>query len=115
MRKIIILILFFLFVGSCAAAYAHPPSDIIISYDAGSHTLKAIIAHPVSNPKGHYIKKVDIALNGKEICELKFVQQDNNKTQTITYVISGVRPKDRLSVEAYCSISGKLKKEIEVK
>jgi hypothetical protein len=65
MRKIAIAILVCLFSAFYLAAYAHPPSDITITYDPASKILRAVIIHNVSNPQNHYIKKVDIALNGK--------------------------------------------------
>lgn len=101
--------------GQVESAYAHPPSDIIINYDTATKTLKAVIMHNVSNPASHFIKKVDVALNEQEIIEHKISRQDNNTTQTVTYLIPDAKTGDTLSVEAYCSISGKLKKEIKVK
>ena len=117
MKGIARSILLLVFLLSASVAYAHPPSDIIISYvtyDSSAKTITAVIKHEVSNPEKHYIKKVDISLNGKEIATLKFTKQDNYLTQTVTYALEGVMPGDRISVEAYCSISGKLEKEIKV-
>ena len=71
--------------------------------------------HDVGNPLNHYIKKVDVGLNGKEIIEHSLSRQDNNDSQTISYFIPDVKNGDLLSVEGHCSISGKLKKEIVVK
>ncbi|MFA5156715.1 MAG: hypothetical protein WC532_04920 [Candidatus Omnitrophota bacterium] len=110
-RAFFVLLLIF---SVCAPAFAHPPSKIIISYDPTVGELQALIIHNVSSPESHYIKKIDIGLNGKEIAELEFSRQDNNVTQTLTYFIPNVKPGDTLSVEAYCSISGKLEKEIKV-
>ena len=95
-------------------AYAHPPSDIIITFGPETKILNAVIMHSVSNPHNHYINKVDIALNGQEIIEHKISRQDNNVSQTVSYLIPDAQAGDTLSVEAYCSISGKLKKEIKV-
>ena len=115
MRKVVIFMLVCFFAGFCSLAYAHPPSDITITFDPTTKILSAIIMHNVSNPENHFIKKVDIALNGKEIIGHTLKRQDNNISQTVSYLIPDVKTKDTLSVEAYCSISGKLKKEIEVK
>jgi len=113
MKKIgLLLVLFF---GFTSAAYAHPPSDIRITFDAKTKILQAVIMHNVSNPLSHYIKKVDVGLNGKEIIEQSISRQDNNDSQTVTYLIPDVKDGDVLSVEGYCSISGKLQKEIKVK
>jgi hypothetical protein len=101
--------------GQTENAYAHPPSDIIITFGPGTKILNAVIMHSVSNPQNHYINKVDIALNGQEIIEHKISRQDNNTSQSVSYLIPDAKAGDRLSVEGYCSISGKLKKEITVK
>ncbi len=98
----------------CSSAFAHPPSDIIITYDNATKMLKAVIMHNVSNVEKHYIKKVDVGLNGKEILTQEISRQDNNTDQTVSYLIPDAKPGDTLSVEGYCSISGKLEKEIKV-
>jgi desulfoferrodoxin (superoxide reductase-like protein) len=71
--------------------------------------------HNTSNPESHYINKVDIVLNGKEIIEHEISRQDNNTSQAVSYLIPDAKTGDKLSLEAYCSISGELRKEIEVK
>jgi len=114
MKKPAIFMLTFLFLILCSLAYAHPPSDIIITYDPSTKILKAVIMHNVNNPESHSIKKVDVGLNGKEIIEHVISRQDNNTSQTVAYLIPDARPQDTLSVEAYCSISGTLQKEIKV-
>lgn len=107
-----VLPLFFAFSG---IAYAHPPSDIKITFDPATKILTAVIMHDVANPLNHYIKKADVGLNGKEIIEHTLSRQDNNTSQTVSYLISDVKNGDTLSVEGHCSISGKNKKEITVK
>jgi len=94
--------------------YAHPPSDIKITFDPDTKILHAVIYHNTSNPINHYIKKVDVGLNGKEIIEHQISREDNNETQTVSYLIPDAKDCNSLSVEGYCSISGKLKKEITV-
>jgi len=111
--KRIALLLCGLLVAS-AVAFAHPPSDIKIQFDIKTQTLNAVIAHRVSNPLTHYIFKVDIGLNGKEIQSLSFTKQATNREQLASADLSGVKVGDTLSVEGYCNLSGKLKKEIKV-
>ncbi len=113
MKKVTVFILVAL-LATCSIAYAHPPSDIMITYDKATKILHAVIMHSTSNPQNHYIKKVDIAINGKEVIEHYISREDNNISQTVSYFIPDVDAHDKLSVEAYCSISGKLEKQIEV-
>jgi len=100
---------------ACATAFAHPPSDIKIQFDDKTKILTAVIEHRVSNPLTHYIFKADIGLNGKEIKSLSFKKQAMNREQLATAVLPEVKKGDTLSVEGYCNLSGKLKKEIKVK
>ena len=97
-----------------STAYAHPPSDIKITYNSKAKILTAVIMHNVSDVEKHFINKVDVTLNGKEIIEQSISQQDNNISQTVSYLIPDAKYGDTLSVEGYCNISGKLKKEITV-
>jgi len=111
--KIFIALLCFLFIVA-SFAYAHPPSDIAITYDPASKILTAVIAHNVSNPATHFIRKVDVSMNGKEVINHFISKQDNNETQTVMYLLPDAKPNDLVSVEAYCSISGKLEKLITI-
>ena len=94
-------------------AQAHPPSDIQIAFDPQSKILSAVISHPVSNPANHYIEKVDVAVNGREILMHEISRQDDYQVQKISYLIPDLKSGDEIAVEAYCSISGKLEKEIK--
>lgn len=114
MRRITAVLVLFVFLFVASEAYAHPPYDIRISFDPKTKILHALIMHNVSNPLNHYIKKVDIGLNGKEIIEHSISRQDNNESQAVSYLIPDAKEGDVLSVEGYCSISGKLKKTITV-
>ncbi|MDD4955861.1 MAG: hypothetical protein PHP17_07495 [Candidatus Omnitrophica bacterium] len=111
--KIAVLLLIAVFLG-ISTVYAHPPSDIKITFNPDTKILSAIVFHDTSNPIKHYIKKVDVGLNGKEIIEHTISREDNNETQAVSYLIPDVKEGDSISVEGYCSISGKLKKEITV-
>ncbi|MCX5692441.1 MAG: hypothetical protein NTX47_01965 [Candidatus Omnitrophica bacterium] len=110
MKKIaIFLILSFLM---CSLAYAHPPSDIKITYDSKTKILTALIMHNVSDVNKHYIYKVNVGLNGGEIISHAISRQDNNINQKVSYLIPDAKAGDKISVEGYCNISGKLAKEI---
>ena len=114
MRSLIVTLMCISFLLCSAIAYAHPPTDIIITFDPATKMVKAVIVHPVSNPQGHFIKKVDVGLNGKEIIEQQISRQDTTTEQSVCYLVPDAKPGDTISVEGYCSISGTLKKEIKI-
>ena len=113
MRKVAAYLVFLAVFMIASIAYAHPPSDIKITFDPKTKMLQAVIMHNTNNPISHYIKKVDVGLNGKEIIGHNIPREDNNETQTVSYLIPDIKDGDILSVEAYCSISGKLEKQLK--
>lgn len=112
MKKIIMLSILCIFV--CSLAYAHPPSDIKLTYAPKTKILTAIIMHNVSDVRKHLVYKVNVGLNGKEIISQSISRQDNNTNQTVSYLVPDAMPGDVLFIEAYCNISGKLAKEIKL-
>lgn len=115
MKRIAKFVVFLVFFARISTAYAHPPSDIKITFDPPTKMLQAVIMHNTNNPNSHYIKKVAVSLKGKEIIAHMISQEDNNVTQTVRYLIPDAQDGDVISVEGYCSISGKLKKEMGVR
>ncbi len=97
-----------------STASAHPPSDIKITYSPETKILKAVITHKVSDVKKHFIKKVEVGLNGREVISHSIGRQDNNTDQTVSYLIPDAKAGDNLSVGAYCNISGRLEKEMKL-
>lgn len=112
MKKMVFTLLLVLAV--CGQSYAHPPSAINISYDPATKTLRAFIVHNVLNPEKHYIKQVVVKINDKEFRLNYFSKQDSLTGLTVSYVIPQAKAGDTLSIEAYCSISGWLKKELRL-
>lgn len=112
MKKMILILCGLLVIST--AAFAHPPSNIKIQFDDKTKILTAVIEHRVSNPLTHYIYKVDIGLNGKEIQMLPFAKQETSKHQTVLFAVPQAKKDDTLTVEGYCNLGGKLEKEITV-
>ena len=63
-------------------ALAHPATHIEVSLNRETKILAAKISHPVDNPSTHYIAKVDIALNGKEILSHEISRQDTETNRS---------------------------------
>ncbi len=114
MGKIVPLILFCSLIMASTLVYAHPPSEINIEHSSELRMISIVVAHPVSNSGKHFINKIIIWLNGKEILQHKIGAQDDNRYQSAAYMIPDAKAGDVIAVEAYCNISGKLKKEIKV-
>ena len=109
MKRLIfsVVILFFVF----SSVFAHAPETVDIT--VSDKVIGVNIRHPVSNPKRHYVRKVEVILNGKKIIEQTFALQIGNR-QELVYHIPSLKRSDVLTVEAFCNIGGSQKKTIIV-
>lgn len=59
----------------------------------------------------HFIRTVIVWLHGKEIIRHVLSAQDNNTSQTVIYLVPGLKKGDVITIEADCSLNGRLDKE----
>ena len=92
-------------------AAANPPSEMSISINDLSHELVVTITHPVPDPRVHYIKEIQVKVNGMVANNSHYTSQPSQETFTYTYPLSA-RPGDEISVTASCVIGGSLGREM---
>ncbi len=84
---------------------AHPPKEVVLSYDQAKQTLEVRITHVSKDPASHYIKKVEIKKNGKASSVTEYQSQPGPETFSYTYPLDAA-PGDVIEVKATCSIFG---------
>ena len=87
------------------AAAAHGPSKVVLAYDKAAKTLNVPITHTVSDAKSHYIKTVDVTVNGKTVQSMTYTSQPAPDTFTYTYPVDAV-PGAEISARAECNYFG---------
>lgn len=87
---------------------AHPPDSLKLSVDT-TGTLLVKVYHPVKDQVKHYINQVLVELNGKEIIKQTFNSQTDKTAQELIYKIIDAKANDKITVTAYCNITGKKK------
>lgn len=88
-------------------AVAHPPSNITLTFDMETQVLRVAIPHGVSNPKGdHYIDKVVVSLNGKEVITQLIGSQSSPQEQVVLYQLIDAKAGDTIEVYAKCNKFG---------
>lgn len=113
MKKLLLLILFFVLIAN-SAAFSHNPWKIKAEYDAETDKVEATIVHPVKNPKVHYIERIDIWLNGQKVGVLEFEEQKDKRFRKIEYQVKEARRGDMISIEAFCSRKGSMMTNVTV-
>ncbi|MBU1863658.1 MAG: hypothetical protein KKH94_08360 [Candidatus Omnitrophica bacterium] len=115
MKAIFFIAAFISIAMVCPLTYAHQPLNIEIRYDAQRKIMFATVDHHVRDVREHYIEKVCIGLNGKAVKEIPYRGQTTNRMQKVKhYMRDTIESGDIIFVEAYCNVSGKLKKEIRI-
>lgn len=100
-------ILFILSVFICVPitlVYAHPASQVGVSYNKEEKVLNVEIKHVSSNPRDHYIRLVYVSKNGEEPEKHIFVTQNpQGLTMTVPMEAEGG---DVIQVKTFCSKKG---------
>jgi desulfoferrodoxin (superoxide reductase-like protein) len=93
---------------------AHSPKSPKLEYDADTGILSVSITHSVNNASKHYVNKVVVELNGGKIIEQKFKSQTDEEEQHVEYTVIDAKVGDKISITAFCNISGKKKGELTI-
>jgi len=94
------------------SAFAHPPQKIDITQR--DKVISVTVTHNVKDPATHYIKLIEVEVNGKKIINQEFSLQTGN-VQKVTYLIPDLKNGDTLEVDADCNQFGDLKQQIQIK
>ncbi|MBN2438958.1 MAG: hypothetical protein JXL20_10215 [Deltaproteobacteria bacterium] len=88
-----------------ATGAAHPPKEVVLSYDRTKQTLEVRITHTSKDPSSHYIKRIEIKKNGKASGITEYRSQPGQATFAYVYPLE-IGPADVLEVTVTCSIFG---------
>lgn len=91
---------------------ANPPRDIVPEFDSSTKILKIEVVHPVRSVESHFVKKLEIFLDGKLMVVQNFNSQSSKKTQEVFYVLIDALAGSEIVIQAECSIYGSLKKKM---
>lgn len=114
MKKAIIIISTLFFLAFSIVAFAHPPLDIIFNYDSKNKVLSVGILHPVEDLQKHFIKKINIKVNGKDWIAQNFSNQIKLEAQAASFAVVDLKKGDIIEVLAICNQSGQLKKTFKI-
>jgi hypothetical protein len=115
MRKWISAIVFLFVAG---LVFAHPPTVDKVVYDPDSKVLTVTVVHnimvsPVTDPAKHYVKEVDVTVNGNKVVTQTFVIQETPQSEVLVYKIFAASG-DKVTVDATCVLRGSGTKTISI-
>ncbi|MPN52728.1 hypothetical protein SDC9_200390 [bioreactor metagenome] len=66
----------------------------------------------MKNTANHYISKIVVSVDGKEIEEKTLKSQSDVKTEHVLFEIKDLKKGSKIEVEATCNVFGKLKESM---
>ena len=106
----------FLFVGLCFSAVpagAHSPSDMSLSYNETSEELVVSITHQVADPATHYIKEIQVSVDGHMVKNVPYTSQPTPTTFTYSYLLKA-QAGSSMYVNAPCILGGSIGRTISI-
>jgi desulfoferrodoxin (superoxide reductase-like protein) len=96
-----------------APVMANPPSDMTLAYNEQSGELEVTLTHPVADPTTHYIKTIQVSINGQKVNETRFTSQPATTTFFEKFPLTA-QPGDEIEVTASCVLGGDLTKQMTI-
>lgn len=92
---------------------AHLPSDLNLTYNQSTGNLSAMFTHQVANPTTHYLKNVQISLDGNETINQDYTSQPTADIFTYIYALNAT-PATVIDVIGKCSIGGSIERSLRI-
>ena len=104
-RKLSLAIIWFLLTNGTVSA--HPPTKVNIEFDKETKILHVRFEHKVRNATDHFIYRILVRINEKDVIEQKVEIQDDKNGGYLTYKINHAVEGDAVEVQLDCVKGGK--------
>lgn len=102
MKKIILTIVAIFIANSFVSA--HPAKKVNLTYENGVLKIEAL--HGVKDPAKHYIKKIVIKVDNKEVKVLDLDQQSSSISEVTEFALPDLKKGAKIQVKTTCSQFG---------
>lgn len=86
---------------------AHPPADVLVSYDQNTGDLIVSITHQVDDPTTHHVKEVTVTQGGIVLADKTYTSQPDRSLITYRYNLPQLKGSSgEIQVNAQCSQFG---------
>ncbi len=116
MKQILTLLILTTILGGFGArsALAHAPESIHAGYDFPRQELMVSVQHIVTKPDEHFVQKIAVRKNGKDVDARTYTFQTSRRNQTtIPFKIPAVVG-DTFQMQAICNKGGEVTETITV-
>jgi len=96
-------------------AFAHPAGNLKANYNSKTQILEVSYAHKVKDALDHYIAKMEISVNGKQVITHTLSLQESLEGGTLLYKLPALKATDKITVSSECNKGGKKSTSISLK
>ena len=116
MKKVMLccLLAVFAVLAVSGSGMAHPPSDLVLSYNRADGMLAVEAPHSVPDGQRHYIEEFKVSVDGQKYYELDVEFQIDNKTSLAVFHVGDLKAGAVVEAYAKCNRSGDMTKSLTV-
>ncbi|MBF0570242.1 MAG: hypothetical protein HQL12_00060 [Candidatus Omnitrophica bacterium] len=111
--RIVLPVLFCLFIFFISPGFATPPVSINLSYDLDRGSLHVEAVHPSFDLNKSYVRLMNVYVNKTQVSTLNYFRQ-SDYNQFSDDVPLTAQAGDVIKVELFCSLGGEMSKELTV-
>jgi len=105
MKKIVFLATLLIWIVSSTTLKGDPAKKVNLTYQDGKLKIEAL--HKVRNANKHYIDKITVKVNGKEVKLMTLDKQSSAASQVIEIDVPDLKKDDQIEVTTRCNEFGK--------
>ncbi len=112
-RKILIMIVAMAAIlATATVGFSNPPKSIDLEYSAVDGVLSILIVHTVGDDPTHFIKRVNVKVDGRVVADLFYIGQIETSGEKVSVTIGKFKPGTNVSVTVECSKFGMGEKKL---
>lgn len=112
MKKIVFLTTLLILTVSSTALKADPAKKVNLTYQDGKLKIEAL--HKVKNVNKHYIDKITVKVNGKEVKSMTLDKQSSAASQVVETDLPDLKKGDQIEVTTRCNEFGSKKGNLKL-
>jgi hypothetical protein len=109
------IVMIFALLAVSAAVLAHAPSAVRLRFFPDTRMMTLSIDHAVDDPADHYVKKVQIKVNGSVVVSQTFKLQETGSGESLVYKFLDLKSGDVIEAIATCNKGGKNTHKLRMK
>lgn len=85
---------------------AHPPKNMVVTWNKEQETLSVVAEHNVNDPNKHYVLSMSILDGNNQVLVKQYTKQNSPKEFSDSVVLKGLAAGTKIRIQLLCNIMG---------